>query len=467
MNSAPSLERVAVTTTDQLHYPPLDLTNNLFMEHMFADVLQALGLDAEHAETPQWNPMGALVPPGARIVIKPNWVLHENPVGGLESLVTHPSVVAAALDLAAKAEPREIILGDAPIQDCDFNQLMDFGYQDIVEAARARGIPVTLKDFRRTTLSIQNHTFDIKNDLRPISDYTLVNLGRDSLIEPISADAGKFRVTKYDPRVMREHHRPGKHEYLITRDVLEADLIINLPKLKTHKKAGMTAALKNLVGINGNKDYLPHHRKGPSILGGDNYKYPSPFKLLAEQMLDFENKHLEKKGWTRWINRLVYYLLVAEMKLGGTGDVEGSWYGNDTVWRMCLDLNRILLHAHADGTLSKQPVRKELSIVDAIIAGDGDGPLKPGPVRMGAIVAALNPAASDWVSAHLMGFDPNRIPIVNNAFIPMNYPIAPFSPEDIHVMVNNKPVDIAEARRIAGKHFTPPRGWKNHIESND
>ena len=32
----------------------------------------------------------------------------------------------------------------------------------------------------------------------------------------------------------------------------------SLPKLKTHKKAGITCALKNLIGINGNKEYLPH-----------------------------------------------------------------------------------------------------------------------------------------------------------------------------------------------------------------
>jgi hypothetical protein len=35
---------------------------------------------------------------------------------------------------------------------------------------------------------------------------------------------------------------------LIAKDVLEADIIINLPKLKMHKKAGVTNALKNFVG---------------------------------------------------------------------------------------------------------------------------------------------------------------------------------------------------------------------------
>jgi len=34
--------------------------------------------------------------------------------------------------------------------------------------------------------------------------------------------------------------------------------------LKLHRKAGITCALKNLIGINGNKEYLPHHRLGGS-----------------------------------------------------------------------------------------------------------------------------------------------------------------------------------------------------------
>ena len=56
--------------------------------------------------------------------------------------------------------------------------------------------------------------------------------------------------------------RRGRHRYLVARELIEADVVFNVPKLKTHKKAGVTGALKNLVGINGHKAYLPHHRKG-------------------------------------------------------------------------------------------------------------------------------------------------------------------------------------------------------------
>jgi hypothetical protein len=53
--------------------------------------------------------------------------------------------------------------------------------------------------------------------------------------------------------------------------VLSADLVVNLPKLKTHKKTGVTLALKNLVGINGDKNWLPHHSQGSVEKGGDEY----------------------------------------------------------------------------------------------------------------------------------------------------------------------------------------------------
>ena len=58
-----------------------------------------LGLDAANYGTPRWNPLGDCIPPGARIILKPNFVLHFNQGGyGLECLLTHPSVVEAVLE---------------------------------------------------------------------------------------------------------------------------------------------------------------------------------------------------------------------------------------------------------------------------------------------------------------------------------------------------------------------------------
>ena len=69
---------------------------------------------------------------------------------------------------------------------------------------------------------------------------------------------------------------------VVDQAIIDADLVINVPKLKTHKKAGVTGALKNLVGINGNKEFLPHHRKGGAASGGDCYPGRSPIMPVAD-----------------------------------------------------------------------------------------------------------------------------------------------------------------------------------------
>src|SRR5690349_15383799 len=53
--------------------------------------LALLGLDEEHFGTRAWNPLRDIVRRGATVVVKPNWVYHEQP-GELrpeEILITH------------------------------------------------------------------------------------------------------------------------------------------------------------------------------------------------------------------------------------------------------------------------------------------------------------------------------------------------------------------------------------------
>ncbi len=176
--------------------------------------------------------------------------------------------------------------------------------------------------------------------------FVLFDLGRDSLLEPITDGSGSFRVTCYDPRLMARTHAPGRHQYLVAKDVMEADVIINLPKLKTHKKAGVTCALKNLIGINGNKEFLPHHRAGGSRSGGDCYPGASLVKRALEYSLDRQNQTASFVGGRLW-REVAVNLERISIRSGDELGVEGSWAGNDTVWRTGLDLNRILLYGRA------------------------------------------------------------------------------------------------------------------------
>lgn len=415
-------------------YPPLDAApyhpDTAFPEYqgpvgrhpnpVYAAVrnaLAALELDRKRWNTPAWNPIGDLVPPGARIVIKPNWVLDRNEgMGGTDELITHASVLRPLIDYAWKAQPAHLVVGDAPLQLCILPAMLALGFDRVARDAQQRGCPLVIKDFRRTIMRRMAARADVETDLRPLDEYVLVDLGEQSELEPISADARRFRVTMYDPRLMWNNHRPGVHRYLVARDILEADLVINVPKMKTHKKAGVTLALKNLVGINGNKEYLPHHRKGAANRGGDNYERATLPKTLLEALLDFANMHLlDKPRVYQRFCRAAYKLLFLDRIRGEPTDVEGGWHGNDTIWRTCLDLNRILLYGDASGRLHDAPQRATLHVLDGLIAGEGDGPLRPTPVPAGLLMASLNPVALDEYATRLMGLHPDRIPIVAQA----------------------------------------------------
>ena len=417
-------------------------------------VFRDLGLDAAHFGTPHWNPLGDLVKPGGRIVVKPNWVLHANQgVGGMDCMITHPAVLRAVLDYVFLTRPAQVVLGDAPLQGCDFEKLQDHaGLRAVIADFQSRGRPLVVRDFRRTIARQQDGMYFVAEELRPESDYVLVDLGADSLLEPISKDWRKFRVTVYDPRLMWRHHRPGRHRFLIARDILEADLVVNVPKLKAHKKAGITCCLKNLIGINGNKEYLPHHRKGAADAGaGDNYACRHWQMDLAEHLLDLANCIRRFPRVYRLGEKVVWHLLYLASKKDASVQIEGSWHGNDTIWRTCLDLNRALLYAGPDGRMQDTPQRQEISIVDAVITGQGEGPLAPDPLETGAVFATHNPAVGDFLGAQLLGFDPAKIPLLRHSADDMPWRICNSRPEFPDFQ---PPFPRARA----------PKGWAGQIE---
>jgi uncharacterized protein (DUF362 family) len=417
----------------------------------------------EKMASPDWHPPGLLINPGDRVTLKPNWVFHDNRSGqGMECLVTHASVLREVLELVLRAKPGKVVVGDAPIQNCDLPKLMAAaGYSALKEHYAEAGAPVEWCDFRRTVLANPEGVWDRQTDLRPLEDYVLFDLGVESLLEPLARDADRFRVTMYNPDLMRQTHAPGRHQYLIAREVIETDVVINLPKLKTHKKACVTGALKNLVGINGNKDYLPHHRLGGSRTGGDCYAGGNPFKLAAERLSDAANR---REGTAAYLLRQSMRGTYGLARLtGADNNLEGSWYGNDTIWRTCLDLNRILLYGRPDGSMSDVPQRRVLTLTDAIVCGEGEGPLAPTPHPLGMLTLASNPVAAEYVHAHLMGFNWRKIPLIREAFGQFKYPLCNFRPEDVEVQLVGgrfrQPWPLWNERP-----FVPPAGWKGYCE---
>jgi uncharacterized protein (DUF362 family) len=430
------------------------------------EVLRLAGLDEDRFGRPDWNPLSEWIEPGSKVVLKPNWVSHRNEAGlGMECLVTHASVIEAVARYAWLAGPREIVIGDAPIQGCDFEQLMiDGGFAEMLRRLRQDGVAARIVDFRRTVLRGDKIGAFRERDRKSLDEFIEVDLGSNSLLEPMAHESGKFRVAMYNPDMMSRNHAPGIHRYLIARDVLEADTVISLPKLKTHKKAGVTGALKNLVGINGNKEYLPHYRVGGGGRAGDSYAEPSLWKKLAERLNDTANRCQDGTLNQRLLGRTAQLSLFAGIMLTGERSFEGSWWGNDTVWRMCLDLQRSLLYARTDGTLADTPQRRVVAITDAIVGGEGEGPLQSSPIASGFVTAGVSMPAMEWVHCRLMGLDPARIPLVRESFSTFRWPIAATMPECIEVRMAERILRAEEIWPFGDRGFTPAAGWANHCE---
>jgi len=227
---------------------------------------------------------------GKRILVKPNWVRHSLYPTDDICLRTHDSFTLATLRALLNYGPEKILLGDAPIQGCNWEKVVKKGFIDkIVKLSHEYSVPIEIKDFRKTVF---DPVLNVRNAINTNeNDYSVFDLGMKSRLDPITdPDVNKFRVTDYNPDRMSESHKKGVHKYCLLKDLFDYDVIISLPKIKTHQKTGITGALKNIVGFNGDKDYLPHHRVGSKENGGDCYPYENFFRAKAEDMIDFANK---------------------------------------------------------------------------------------------------------------------------------------------------------------------------------
>ncbi len=445
-----------------LHRTPLkSYTNDGVIDTALSALCSTLGWS-----TSAEGPFGRLVEPGANVLVKPNWVLHGNQgTGGFEELVTHGTVVRAVIRALGESNAGRFTLGDAPMQGCDFQQLLQnsainsWARELSLREPRFLG-PV---DFRRTISAVESGVRQPHENARSMEHYVLFDVGDESYLEPVTGDKKDFRVTMYPPHLMAATHSPGRHQYLVAREVLEADLIVNLPKLKTHKKAGVTCALKNLVGINGNKEYLPHHRLGGSADGGDCYPGSSPVKRILEKVLDAQNS-VSGSAAQRALGVVARGLNSVSHRMGDELGVEGSWSGNDTVWRMCLDLNRIALYGRQDGTIADTPQRRIVQIVDAVVAGQGDGPLAPDPLPIGMMIAGASACAMDWFGASLLGYNPARIPIAARSFDASRWPLARFAPDEIRVLEDGSSSLQLVSQFTVAREISYPAGWRDAVQ---
>lgn len=430
-----------------------------------------LGLDKENYGHEKWNPLGKIISPGDNVLIKPNLVMDHNlySEGGTKCLYTQPSVVAPIIDYAILALKGKgnITIGDAPMQECQFDVIRKSGFNELIEFYSLKGINVQFVDFRELTSVIVDgiHHNSINENVRG----KVVDLSNESEFWGVEEKTlNKMRVTNYDPRILTSHHNNRKQEYYVSDYVLSADVIINMPKPKSHRKAGATMALKNLVGINTRKEYLPHHTMGSKDTGGDEFEKRSNIHLFRSKLWDSLNiasatGHYKKAIVIRQLIRFLSLLLKVER----TPYAEGSWWGNDTISKTIVDLNKIVFYSNKKGTICSRKQRKMLIVGDMIVSGEKEGPVAPSPKEVGLIAAATNPVCFDEIVATVMGFDYRKMPSVFRArnvsgvLELVSKEIKPVIKSNIDEL-NDKTVDTVPHNKLL--YFEPTSGWKNYIE---
>ena len=132
---------------------------------------------------------------GKRVVLKPNFVEYD-PRGVIN---THPVLVAATAQALRRLGAREVVVAEGP------GHRRDNGY-----LLRASGLLETLRDI----------------------GVRYVDLNRDR-VHALRAGASYTSL----------------QQLWLPATIVDADLVISMPKLKTHHWAGVTLSMKNLFGI--------------------------------------------------------------------------------------------------------------------------------------------------------------------------------------------------------------------------
>ncbi len=433
------------------------------------DLFKLYEMDLEHFGTVDWNPLGEIIRPGETVLLKPNLVMdHNQSNGGTDCLYTQAAVTAPVIDYVIKAvgSTGKIIVGDAPMQECNFEKLVeDSGYSELIQYYKSKKVNIEIVDFRGLVTDVSGTGMTRTQHIREDVEGVVVDLKNESAFATYDDQhLERMRITNYNPLRLKSHHSSGKHEYNIAKKVLEADVIINLPKPKTHRKAGYTAAMKNIVGINVRKEYLPHHSNGSIKEGGDEHKKKSLFRNLGNILMDRKNV-LESEG--KYAVSRVFWLVAHGMifltsKL--QHDVrEGNWCGNNTISKTIVDLNRIVNYCDKTGKLSDQSRRTIFTIADMVVSGEKEGPVAPSPKPIGALVIAKNSFAADCVIGTMMGADIERMPFITDTKnMNTHYNLMPLA-GPIKVLSNSQNLNQKNLNFIEDSekwHFIPVVGWK-------
>lgn len=433
---------------------------------MVRELLKSLGMDRENIGTNQWNPFKYIIKPGNKVLIKPNLVTPEHYLGekARYSIIVHGSIIRPIVDYVALAlnGKGSIIVADNPLDRADFELIMEFtGIQAMVDElikygyADLRVIDLRPKVLKEARNGKPYYEFQPGDPL----GYVTIDLGKYSLFAEFDNDTevhyytlADHTVNHLDPKCEREsttdrYHNSTMHKYVVSKSVLDADVIIDVAKMKTHCKAGVTLALKNMIGMVYLKDCMPHHRPG-SPPKGDSFPHVPASHYVAIRRL-----YRNFRNWFQ-IHRFPGFRFLRNYmqknKILISQHIEhGNWKGNDTIWRTILDLNRIALYADKDGRMRDIPQRKFFSLIDGIVAQQGDGPMCGEPVISSIILGGFNPVIVDALAVKSMGINPQLIRSISKA-----------SKIDRWKLIHDSNFNVLfPAIDVPNLNFNIPKGW--------
>lgn len=411
------------------YYPRLREVSGWFREHSNVYSLVEKAMMLMNRENPE-NPLSKIVRSGDTVVIKPNWgtqYLFPKPV-------THPSVVVPVIEYAVKAGAKKIIVAEGPMT-LYRSQKYFWGPAFV----NAYGL---IKELQKRHPDVEFRFQDANDD-----QFYWVELG----------DASTFHSAYGIPDLDHDGHTgfvrdlffsaadaagysPGKYKvgiYAIARSYLEGDVFIGVPKLKTHGWSGITAALKNLMGLN--LRTTSHYLAGEVMA---EYQKNPEFKLYRESPLR-DVPHYSKASWNGrgFVNR----------KLIG--------YENDILWRSLCDLNKLIRFADKNGKMQETMQRRYAVVVDAIIGSDRGGPVSPSTVESSAIIAGFDPVAVDGVCLRMMNWNYERIRLVKNINEIDHYRVGSLGKVEEHL------VGIDLKSSAFSKYYIPPSNFSDEVLS--
>ncbi len=435
--------------------------------HNLRELFHGMELDTANYGQINWNPLGGFIKPGNHVLIKPNMVRHFHPLGySMDCLITNGSLIRAVIDyvIIALNGIGNITIGDAPIQSAIFDEIIQKnGIDKIVEYYKSQNstIQYEIIDFRQTVAICNAKGRIINTTTQQHCEFTYVDLKDHSYFA--NQRDKKYALADYPYSAMKQYHSPSKHNYLVPQTLLDADVIINLPKPKTHRFSGLTGAMKNFIGVNSQKENLPHHSVGTVTENGDEYPSKSYVKKIIASLTNTITI-LSIKG-LYYLSIPLFLIRFIAIRMLSKEDMifKGGWHGNDTIWRTILDVNKIVLFANRIGSLKDTQQRTVFTICDAIITGEYQGPLEPNPVKSKVLIAGFNSYAIDRFLASFMGFKIEYLPFLK--YCPRD--LGKIKDEDLRILSSQNEWNSKKLNDYKSIYtFKPSPGWETISKEN-